>query len=227
MGKDNAKVLLIGGLLVGGAIILGRKAGYASVPQPKGGDRVKLTVEPVVIKSGIKAPMKLSKNFDLMEFVNQHPGLKDYQLSQEQFDNISKLTTQILQPLRDKFGAVHVNSGLRPNEWRDANGKSLNDLLKEQGHKPAEDSDHNYGAAVDVSLTGTTDPARAYADAAVMVAKMPETRRVIVYYKTIDGKKVPGHMHISVVTPSKPKMLAADYAIAVLDGKRLGDIAYG
>ena len=60
--------------------------------------------------------MQLSKNFSLKELTRSQTairkGIKN-EPDQEQLMNLVALTVKILQPCRDKFGSISINSGLR------------------------------------------------------------------------------------------------------------------
>ena len=60
--------------------------------------------------------MQLSKNFSLRELTRSQTairkGIKN-EPDQEQLMNLVALTVKILQPCRDKFGSISINSGLR------------------------------------------------------------------------------------------------------------------
>ena len=69
--------------------------------------------------------MQLSKNFSLRELTRSQTairkGIKN-EPDQEQLMNLVALTVKILQPCRDKFGAISINSGLRVLELNKAIG---------------------------------------------------------------------------------------------------------
>ena len=69
--------------------------------------------------------MQLSKNFSLRELTRSQTairkGIKN-EPDQEQLMNLVALTVKILQPCRDKFGAISCNSGLRVLELNRAIG---------------------------------------------------------------------------------------------------------
>ena len=71
--------------------------------------------------------MQLSKNFSLRELTRSQTairkGIKN-EPDQEQLMNLVALTVKILQPCRDKFGAISINSGLRVLELNKAIGSS-------------------------------------------------------------------------------------------------------
>ena len=73
--------------------------------------------------------MQLSKNFSLRELTRSQTairkGIKN-EPDQEQLMNLVALTVKILQPCRDKFGAVSINSGLRVLELNKAIGSGNN-----------------------------------------------------------------------------------------------------
>ena len=63
--------------------------------------------------------MKLSNNFHLKELTKSETaerlGLKN-QPTEEQLVALTVVVNQVLQPVREKFGIVTVNSGLRGEE---------------------------------------------------------------------------------------------------------------
>ena len=71
--------------------------------------------------------MKLSKNFSLRELTRSQTairkGIKN-EPDQEQLMNLVALTVKILQPCRDKFGSISINSGLRVLDLNRAIGSS-------------------------------------------------------------------------------------------------------
>ena len=71
--------------------------------------------------------MQLSKNFSLRELTRSQTairkGIKN-EPDQEQLMNLVALTVKILQPCRDKFGSVSINSGLRVLDLNRAIGRS-------------------------------------------------------------------------------------------------------
>jgi len=73
--------------------------------------------------------MQLSKNFSLRELTRSQTairkGIKN-EPDQEQLMNLVALTVKILQPCRDKFGSVSINSGLRVLELNKAIGSGNN-----------------------------------------------------------------------------------------------------
>ena len=73
--------------------------------------------------------MQLSKNFSLRELTRSQTairkGIKN-EPDKEQLMNLVALTVKILQPCRDKFGSVSINSGLRVLELNNAIGSGNN-----------------------------------------------------------------------------------------------------
>ena len=69
--------------------------------------------------------MQLSFNFSLRELTRSQTatrkGIKN-EPNQEQLINLVALTVKILQPCRDKFGPISINSGLRVLELNRAIG---------------------------------------------------------------------------------------------------------
>ena len=73
--------------------------------------------------------MKLSNNFHLKELTKSETadrlGLKN-QPTEEQLVALTVVVNQVLQPVREKFGIVTVNSGIRSEEVNKAVGGSKN-----------------------------------------------------------------------------------------------------
>jgi hypothetical protein len=80
--------------------------------------------------------MKLSNNFSLSEFTQTETGLPN-RPNQEAISNLKYLVQYVLQPARDKFGAIEVTSGYRSPEVNEAVGGSAT-------------SDHLLGRAADI-----------------------------------------------------------------------------
>lgn len=78
----------------------------------------------------------LSKNFTLAELTRTNTGIPNDPEPYELI-NLNSLANQILQPIRDRFGATKVTSGFR--------SKAVNDAV---GGVP--DSDHRKGLAGDI-----------------------------------------------------------------------------
>ena len=93
--------------------------------------------------------MKLSENFSLSEFVKSGFAEKygiDNTPTQDALENIKKLVTTVLQPLRDEFGEpIIVTSGYRCERVNTGIGGAKN-------------SDHKYGAAVDIKAKSGLRP---------------------------------------------------------------------
>lgn len=93
--------------------------------------------------------MKLSKNFSLSEFVKSGYAEKygiDNTPTQDALENIKKLVATVLQPLRDEFGEpIIVSSGYRCERVNNGIGGAKN-------------SDHKYGAAVDIKAKSGLRP---------------------------------------------------------------------
>ncbi len=85
--------------------------------------------------------MKLSANFTLEELLQSDTAdreqLNNTEYSPEVLVNLTRLATQVLQPLRDKVGPVQITSGYRCEALNKAVGG-------------AENSAHLYGLAADI-----------------------------------------------------------------------------
>ncbi len=71
--------------------------------------------------------MKLSKNFSLNELTKSQTAIRmgiDNTSDTEQLVNLVVLVQQILQPCREQFGSISINSGLRVLELNRAIGSS-------------------------------------------------------------------------------------------------------
>ena len=71
--------------------------------------------------------MKLSKNFSLNELTKSQTAIRmgiDNTSDTEQLVNLAVLVQQILQPCREQFGSISINSGLRVLELNQAIGSS-------------------------------------------------------------------------------------------------------
>ena len=71
--------------------------------------------------------MKLSKNFALKELTRSQTAIRmgiDNTSDTEQLVNLVVLVQQVLQPCREQFGSISINSGLRVLELNQAIGSS-------------------------------------------------------------------------------------------------------
>lgn len=71
--------------------------------------------------------MKLSKNFSLNELTKSQTAIRmgiDNTSDTEQLVNLVVLVQQVLQPCREQFGSISINSGLRVLELNQAIGSS-------------------------------------------------------------------------------------------------------
>jgi hypothetical protein len=73
--------------------------------------------------------LKLSENFNLYELIKSesHPELVEYP-NQQVIDQLRLHATTILQPIRNKFGALRVNSGYRNEVLNRAVGGETNSV---------------------------------------------------------------------------------------------------
>lgn len=201
MGGKAKAIALVGGGAAVAALLLGTRKSRAATPR--------------------RTDVQLSRNFRLSEFLQSSaiPALRDYQPTQDELANLALLVNLVLQPMRDRFGAIRITGGARPPSLRSPEGKTFYDLLLERGYDPAVDSDHNVFGGADVYLTEL--PAERWPEAHEWAKANPHVRQVISYYKTAAGRVVPDHMHLSVVTPGRPRLVTADFSFAKLDGQRV------
>lgn len=134
--------------------------------------------------------MKLSENFSLSEFVKSGFAEKygiDNTPTQDALENIKKLVATVLQPLRDEFGEpIIVSSGYRCERVNNGIGGAKN-------------SDHKYGAAVDIrTVTDTLTDNRRLWDCVIKLKNEGKIncRQIIWEY----GKKRsgPNWIHLSI-----------------------------
>jgi hypothetical protein len=92
--------------------------------------------------------MNLSKHFTVAELSKTSVRNKDNTPSLRVIDNLQALVDNVLQPIRDKFGPVVVNSGYRSPEVNKAVGGSKT-------------SDHTLGMAADIEVLGMDNKALA------------------------------------------------------------------
>ena len=91
--------------------------------------------------------MKLSENFYLSEFTTS-AGIR-IKPTEQQIFCLKVLCTNILQPIRNKFGSIVIKSGLR-------NIKSYKKLIK-QGYPASKTSDHFGWSDINPKGTGAAD----------------------------------------------------------------------
>ena len=88
-------------------------------------------------------PMNLSPHFTLKEMLRSEVAKKrkiENRINDEEVDNLVRLCTKVLEPLREHFGVpIKINSGFRC--------KDLNDAVK-----GADNSYHMKGRAVDIPM---------------------------------------------------------------------------
>lgn len=92
------------------------------------------------INSYIKLEDGSDSSFTFREFItSQEAERRGIKLlpTEEQWTNIENLVREVLQPIRNKFGALRINSGFRSVELSNAIGSSTT-------------SNHNYGFAADI-----------------------------------------------------------------------------
>jgi len=122
--------------------------------------------------------MKLSKNFSLTELTKTQVRNKDNTPTDEQVNNLKTLTAKVLQPIRDKHGAVTVSSAFRSVAVNKAVGGSGT-------------SDHCKGMAADIEVAGLDN--RKLAE--WIAANLKFTQLILEFYS--DGVPDSGWVHVS------------------------------
>lgn len=158
--------------------------------------------------------MKLSANFTLKELTKSDTAIRKGISNEPNTDEIEKLKLlceTILQPVRDKFGAVTVTSGYRSPELCQAIGSSVN-------------SQHTKAEAVDFEVEGVDN-----ADVAYWIKdNISNWDQMILEFYT-PGQPNSGWIHCSITSKLERKQFLSAYKE---DGKTkykpiLGDIRCG
>ena len=147
--------------------------------------------------------MQVSKYYKLHHLIPNSNIWGWHQPTIQEWLNIVRIA-EVLDKFQDRFGKLRIASVARPPDLRNKKGMSIKEALKAQGDRPAKVSENEFWAAADVSLFGSPSWVT-WLQAFNFLQKLPEVRRVLFYWKTENGKKVPRYFHISVVRPGKPK----------------------
>lgn len=86
--------------------------------------------------------MNLSKNFSLEELCTTNTGLQN-KPSTDQETKLLYLANYLLQPIRDKWGPVQINSGFR--------SEAVHQALTKSGAPTSKTSQHLLGEAADIN----------------------------------------------------------------------------
>lgn len=144
--------------------------------------------------------MKLSKNFSLDELTASNTAVKkniDNSASPTIVDALQELVTNVLQPVREKFGPVTITSGYRCDELNRAIGGSTT-------------SDHSYGRAADFEVKGVDNRV-----VAIWISEnLPYKQLILEFYN--DGETNSGWIHCSYDKDNNKKQKLK----ALKDGKR-------
>ena len=144
--------------------------------------------------------MKLSKNFSLDELTASNTAIKkniDNSASPVIVDALQELVTNVLQPVREKFGPVTITSGYRCDELNRAIGGSTT-------------SDHSYGRAADFEVKGVDNRVVAI----WITENLPYKQLILEFYN--DGETNSGWIHCSYDKDNNKKQKLK----ALKDGKR-------
>jgi hypothetical protein len=144
--------------------------------------------------------MKLSKNFSLDELTASNTAIKnniDNSASPDIVDALQELVTNVLQPVREKFGPVTITSGYRCDELNRAIGGSTT-------------SDHSYGRAADFEVKGVDNRVVAI----WITENLPYKQLILEFYN--DGETNSGWIHCSYDKDNNKKQKLK----ALKDGKR-------
>lgn len=169
---------------------------------------------------------RLGPNFTGREFLTSKvagPALLDWPIPEPIWNNMLRLVTFTLQPLRNELKVpLMITSGWRPKDFS-RNGKDFYTLLQEAGYKPAPDSDHYYGQAAGIYPKGKNakESTRLGIEAFKRLQANPNVRQVILYLKKNKaGEYVLQHIHVAIKSPSRGALPARNRAFVMIDGKR-------
>ena len=125
--------------------------------------------------------MNLTENFTLDEMIKsqtaERKGIDNYP-DKDQIENLKLLAQNILQPIRDKFGAFIISSGFRSPELCVAVGSTVK-------------SQHAKGQAADFEVAGIDN----YDLARWIESNLPFDQLILEFYK--DGEPNSGWIHCS------------------------------
>jgi hypothetical protein len=147
------------------------------------------------------APMRLSRNFDLSEFLHSKtlPALSLYKLTPSELMNAKALVDEVLQPLRDKVGPYAITGGGRPPSLLNKDGKDITQLMLDSGDtNTSRTSDHRYFAGVDIAFPNQG----IYGPAYLWLAANQHVRQVGIYQRG----ELFSHVHVSVIFPGHPRI---------------------
>jgi len=139
--------------------------------------------------------MKLSKNFSLAEFTKSQAALRlgiDNSPGPLDIQALEQLCKYVLQPVRDYFGPVIINSGFRSEDLNTAIGGSMM-------------SQHCFGQAADIEC-----PNHSNYDVAAWISKnLPFDQLILEFYTPGDPSS--GWIHVSWKneTVNRTKVLTA------------------
>lgn len=125
--------------------------------------------------------MQLTKNFSLTELTKSQDAIRhsiDNTPKPEHVSNLLTLAVMLLQPLRDKVGAISVSSGYR--------SEALNARIG-----GAKNSDHTKGAAADIECISLSNLALAH----VIAKNFKFTQVILEFYA--EGDPNSGWVHVS------------------------------
>ena len=125
--------------------------------------------------------MKLSYNFTLDELTKSEIAIRrglNNTPSTSVIENLQRLVTNVLQPLRDKFGPIVISSGYRSPQVNVAIGGSIK-------------SDHILGMAADIEAPGLDNK-----QLALYIAKNFKYTQLILEFYT-EGVPDSGWIHVS------------------------------
>lgn len=132
--------------------------------------------------------MKISKNFDLSEFLKSQTSDRlgiDNTPSETTIENLKLLAEKVLQPVRDHFGAVVINSGYRSV----ALNKAIGGVATSQ---------HCKGQAADIEVPNVSN-----SDVALWIKNNLVFDQLILEFYT-QGQPYSGWVHVSY-NPSGPQ----------------------
>jgi zinc D-Ala-D-Ala carboxypeptidase len=129
--------------------------------------------------------MRLTEHFTLEEFLQSQTATRAHQIvtaPQAVIDNLTRLATDVLEPVRAALGPVFISSGYRP-EW-------LNAMIG-----GAQNSQHITGCAADINISGLSPLELARSVRALRIATLDQC--ILEYPPS-------GWVHLSVAEVGQP-----------------------
>lgn len=154
---------------------------------------------------------KLSKNFSLKELTKSNQAVRfsiTNEPTEERINALKDLCENVLQPVRDKFGRINVNSGYRCPELCTKIGSSKT-------------SNHVFGYAADIEPDDADETFITNFECLTWIAENLEFKELIAEYFNVDDKDA-GWVHVAYQEGNNKKVIKLkdkknNYKVVTLD----------